>query len=43
MFAKAGPWFGRLVSWELLGRDRLTAIVIGLMAVAGIVVVGIPG
>lgn len=31
------PWFGRLLVWELLGRDRLTAIVVGIVALIGVV------
>jgi hypothetical protein len=32
------PWFARLLAWEILGRDRLTAIVIGACAVGGVIV-----
>lgn len=30
-------WFGRVTAWEVLGRDRLTATVVAVVAVAGIV------
>ncbi len=30
------PWFGRLLTWEVLGRDRLTAVVIGVVALLGL-------
>jgi uncharacterized membrane protein len=30
------PWFGRLLTWEVLGRDRLTAVVVGVAALIGV-------
>ncbi|MEM7140317.1 MAG: hypothetical protein AAF548_04730 [Actinomycetota bacterium] len=30
------PWFGRVTSWEVLGRDRLTATVVGVVAMVGL-------
>lgn len=31
------PWFGRVTSWEVLGRDRLTSTVVALVATVGLV------
>lgn len=30
------PWFGRVTSWEVLGRDRLTAVVVAIVAGIGL-------